>query len=66
MRFLSTSGSIWTCDNSLWDIYSSGSASAAARSRRAELEELGDNPRFGTPVTYVDTLVDRLVEIFKY
>lgn len=53
-------------DNSLWDIYSSGSASAAARSRRAELEELGDDPRFGTPVTYVDTLVDRLVEISKY
>lgn len=53
-------------DGSLWDIYSSGGPSAAARSRRAKYEELGEDPRFGTPVTYVDELVDRLVEISRY
>lgn len=53
-------------DDSLWNIYSSGSPSKAAKNRRANLEELGDNPRFGIPVTYVDTLVDRLFEISKY
>lgn len=52
------------CDQ-LWELYLSGNPSKAAAARRAELSAEGENPAFGRPVTYVDTLVDRIVEISK-
>lgn len=48
---------------SLWEAYMGGSPSKAARNRRSALEDYGEDPRLGRPVTYVDVLVDRLVEI---
>lgn len=47
----------------LWDIYRDGRPSAAARARRNRLLEQHENVRLGRPVTYVDELVDRIVDI---
>lgn len=52
------------CDQ-LWELYQAGVPSAAAAARRAELSDDGENPVFGRPVTYVDVLVDRVVEVSK-
>ena len=48
----------------LWERYESRVPSDAAASRRDAASELGENPRFARPVTYVDELVDMLVEAF--
>jgi hypothetical protein len=47
----------------LWQVYLDGVPSKAAHDRRAELSQLGEDPLLGRPVTYVDVLVDRIVEI---
>ena len=52
------------CDQ-LWELYQTGAPSAAAAARRDELSSDGENPVFGRPVTYVDTLVDRIAEVSK-
>lgn len=52
------------CDQ-LWELYRAGGPSEAAVARRAELSVDGETPIFGRPVTYVDMLVDRIVEISK-
>lgn len=48
----------------LWELYESGVPSKAAARRRGDLESLGEDPRFGRPVTFVDVLVGGLVEAF--
>ncbi|MGN0077716.1 MAG: RloB family protein [Coriobacteriales bacterium] len=48
----------------LWQLHRQGVPSRAAARRRNDLESLGEDPRFGRPVTYVDVLVDGLVEAF--
>lgn len=47
----------------LWEKYETRRPSAAAAKRRECLLELGEDPVFGRPVTFVDTLVDSLCEI---
>lgn len=47
----------------LWEKYISGVPSGAARTRREALVEDGTNEKLARPVTYVDCLLDRLVEI---
>ena len=48
----------------VWEIYESGNPSKAACDRRESISSCG-NPRFGRPVTYVDTLVDELVAVSR-
>lgn len=50
----------------LWEIYATGKPSDAARKRRESIVELGEDPRYGRPVTYIDELVDRAYEISRY
>lgn len=50
----------------LWEIYAAGKPSDAARKRRESIAELGEDPRYGRPVTYVDELVDGAYEISRY
>ncbi len=47
----------------LWDTYAAGIPSEAAARRRAWLEEEGEVVRLARPVTYVDQLVDYLVQV---
>ena len=48
----------------LWSILRTGTPSEAAKKKRSHHEEMGEDPRFARPVTYVDVLVDRLLEIY--
>ena len=48
----------------LWEIYQIGQPSKAAQRRRLGLESLGEDPRLGRPVTYVDELVDGLAQAY--
>lgn len=50
------------CDE-LWGILGDGVPARAAEARRRQLEELGDDPRYGRPVTYVDLLVSSILGI---
>lgn len=52
------------CDE-LWGILESGTPVLAAEARRRQIESLGDEPRFGRPVTYVDLLVNSVLECAK-
>lgn len=44
----------------LWKRYESGCPSLASRHRREEIADLGEDPVFARPVTFVDELVDAL------
>ena len=52
------------CDE-LWDILGNGTPVRAAEARREQIEALGDDPRYGRPVTYVDLLVGSILEFAK-
>ena len=50
----------------LWDIYLTGVPSNAMESQRNNIKMLGEDPRYGRPVSYVDTLVGNLTEISSH